>query len=43
MEPFEVTGGTKGGVCKPSCKGSRLIILHAGGENGWIDGVDLVF
>ena len=36
-------GGTKGGLRKPSGKGSRLIILHAGGENGWIDGAALVF
>ena len=43
VEPDEVTGGTKGGVRKPTGKGSRLIILHAGGENGWIDGADLVF
>ena len=27
---------TKGGIRKPSGKGSRLIILHAGSENGWI-------
>ena len=36
-------GGTKRGIRKPSGKGSRLIILHAGGENGWINGADLVF
>ena len=36
-------GGTKGGIHKPSGKGSRLIILHAGSENGWINGTDLVF
>ena len=28
------SGGTKGGIRKPSGKGSRLIILHAGGESG---------
>ena len=28
---------------KPSGKGTRLIILHAGGEDGWIEGADLVF
>ena len=39
----DVTGGTKGGICKPTGKGSRLIILHAGGQNGWIKGADLVF
>ena len=38
-----VSGGTIGGFHKPSGKGSRLIILHAGGENGWIDGAALVF
>lgn len=36
-------GGTKGGIRKPSGKGSRLIILHAGSESGWIDGAALVF
>ena len=34
---------TKGGIRKPSGKETRLIILHAGSENGWIDGADLVF
>ena len=44
MESDEkVQGGTKGGIRKPSGKGTRLIILHAGSENGWIDGADLVF
>ena len=38
-----VRGGTIGGFRKPSEKGSQLIILHAGGENGWIDGGALVF
>ena len=38
-----VSGGTIGGVCKPSGKGNRLIILHAGGENGWVNSADLVF
>ena len=33
------TGGWK----VPSGKGLRLIILHAGGENGWVEGADLVF
>ena len=28
--------GTKGCIRMPSSKGSRLIILHAGSENGWI-------
>ena len=26
----QATGGTKGGIKKPSGKGTRLIILHAG-------------
>ena len=44
MESDEkVQGGTKGGIRKPSGKGTRLIILHAGSENGWIDGADLFF
>ena len=38
-----VAGGTHGGICKPSGKGNRLIILDAGSENGWIPGADLVF
>ena len=38
-----VSGGTIGGFRKPSGKGSRLIILHVGGENGWINGAALVF
>ena len=36
-------GGTKGGIRKPSGKRSRLIILHAGSENRWINEADLVF
>ena len=27
----------------PSGKGRRLIILHAGGVDGWVEGADLVF
>ena len=38
-----VSGGTIGGFRKPSGKGSQLIILHAGGENGWIHDAALVF
>ena len=38
-----VSGGTQGGIRKPSGKGNRLIILHAGSENRWIPGADLVF
>ena len=38
-----VSGGTIGGFRKPSAKRSQLNILHAGGENGWVDGAALVF
>ena len=39
-----VSGGNIGGVRKPLGKaGNRLIILHAGGENGWVNSADLVF
>ena len=31
------------GVRKPSGKGNRLIILHAGGENELVNSADLVF
>ena len=27
----DITGGTKGDICKPTRKGNRLIILHEGG------------
>ena len=30
-----VSGGTIGGVCKPSGKGNRLIILHAAYFEEW--------
>ena len=43
VEHDDITGGTKGGMRKPTGKGNRLIILHAGGEDGWIEGADLVF
>ena len=43
VEHDDITGGTKGGIRKPTGKGNRLIILHAGGEDGWIEGGDLVF
>ena len=33
----------KGGVKKPSGKGSRLIVLHAGSRKGWVAGAELVF
>ena len=42
MEDDERTvGDTKGGIRKLSGKGFRLIILHAGCANGWIDGTAL--
>ena len=40
---IKVSGGTKGNTCKPSGKGTRLIILHARGEDGWIEGADWCF
>ena len=33
----------KGGWKVPSGKGQRLIVVHAGGVKGWVDGTDLVF
>ena len=33
----------KGGWKVPSGKGQRLIVVHAGGVEGWVDGADLVF
>ena len=32
----------KGGWKVPSGKGEKLIVLHAGRENGWVVGTDLV-
>ena len=32
-----------GGWKELSGKGQRLIILHAGGVDGWVEGADLVF
>ena len=43
VEKDEVTGGTLGGVSHPSGKGKRLIILHAGSEDGWIPNCELVY
>ena len=43
VEVDQATGGTKGGVRKPSGKGTGLIILHAGSCKGWINGAELVF
>ena len=39
----ELLAEQKGGIRKLSGKGSTLIILHAGSENEWINGADLVF
>ena len=36
-------GGTIGGIRKPPEKGIRLIILHAGSENGWMSDAALMF
>ena len=33
----------KGGWKVPSGKGEKLIVLHAGGVNGWVEEADLVF
>ena len=38
----KVADEIKGGMRKPFGKGTHLIILHAGGEDGWIEGADLV-
>ena len=38
-----ILGGTVGGVACPSGKGKRLIILHAGSEDGWVPNRSLVY
>ncbi|XP_011404422.1 PREDICTED: uncharacterized protein LOC105313010 [Amphimedon queenslandica] len=43
VEKDEVTGETLGSISCPSGKGKRLIILHAGSEDGWIPNCDLVY
>ena len=43
VEEDTVTGGTLGGVKRPPGKGTRLIILGAGGEMGWIPNTTLIF
>jgi hypothetical protein len=43
VEKDTVAGGTKGGVRCPPGKGTRLIILGAGGEMGWIPNTKLIF
>ena len=42
-DDLRASGGTKGGIRKPSGKGSRLIILHAGGERDGLMGLRLFF
>ena len=42
-EDHRVFGGTKGGIRNLSGKGTRLIILHAGSDSGWVNGAALVF
>ena len=40
----DASGGTVGGIRKPTGKGNRLIILHAGSSSlGWVGGAELVF
>lgn len=43
VERDEVTGGTLGGIRRPPGKGARLIILGAGGKDGWIPDTTLIF
>jgi hypothetical protein len=43
VERDEVTGGTLGGIKRPPGKGTRLIILGAGGRSGWIPNTTLIF
>ena len=43
VEADNVTGGTLGGVRCPPGKGTRLIILGAGGEMGWVPNTTLIF
>ena len=43
VEDDAVTGGTLGGVRRPSGKGKRLIILGVGGEMGWIPNTTRIF
>ena len=38
-----IAGGTKGGMRKPFGKDTCLLILHAGGEDGWFEEVESVF
>ena len=39
VEKDDASGGTVGGIRKPTGKGNRLIILHAGSSSlGWVGG-----
>ena len=39
----KAVSGMKSGICKPSGKDSRLIILHTDSENGWVNGFIIYF
>ena len=39
----KAVGGTKGGIRRLSGKGSKIIILYSGSENGWVSDATLVF
>ena len=44
VEKYDASGRTVGRIQKPTSKGNRLIILHAGsGSLGWVGGAELVF
>ena len=43
VEKDEITGGTIGGIKRPSGKGLCLSILHAGSKNGWVPNCAIVF
>jgi hypothetical protein len=42
-EHIWIDSDRKGGWKVPSGKGQRLIVVHAGGAEGWVQGADLVF
>ena len=43
MNTYGIDHDGTGGWKVPSGKGERLIVVHAGGVEGWVDGTDLVF
>ena len=43
VEDDAVTGGTLGGVRRPSGKGKRFILLGVGSEMGWVPNTTLIF